>query len=286
MRTETSTNPAEHPAPTSRADMAGKAALQASAPLFALDAVGFSIGERALLEPLTLDLPAGQVIGLLGHNGSGKSTLLKLLARQQRPTRGNLRFAGRPIESWDNRGFARKVAYLPQQTPPAAGMLVRELVALGRYPWHGALGRFGQRDRDKVREAMALTDIEPFADRLVDTLSGGERQRAWLAMLVAQDADCLLLDEPIAALDLAHQLEVLTLVRQLSHRQGLGIVVVLHDVNMAARFCDEIVALHSGRLVARGTPEQIVRPDILRAIYGVEVGVMPHPDSGRPLAFV
>ncbi|KRE22661.1 iron-hydroxamate transporter ATP-binding subunit [Bosea sp. Root483D1] len=266
--------------------MAGKAALQASAPLFALDAVGFSIGERALLEPLTLDLPAGQVIGLLGHNGSGKSTLLKLLARQQRPTRGNLRFAGRPIESWDNRGFARKVAYLPQQTPPAAGMLARELVALGRYPWHGALGRFGQRDRDKVREAMALTDIEPFADRLVDTLSGGERQRAWLAMLVAQDADCLLLDEPIAALDLAHQLEVLTLVRQLSHRQDLGIVVVLHDVNMAARFCDEIVALHSGRLVARGTPEQIVRPDILRAIYGVEVGVMPHPDSGRPLAFV
>lgn len=267
-------------------DGAAETSLRANEPLFALDNVGFSIAGRELLEPLTLDLAASRVIGLLGHNGSGKSTLLKLLARQQRPSRGALRFAGRPIEAWDNRAFARKVAYLPQQTPPAAGMLVKELVALGRYPWHGALGRFSQRDRDKVAQAMALADIEPFAERLVDSLSGGERQRAWLAMLVAQDADCLLLDEPIAALDLAHQIEVLALVRQLSHQAGLGIVVVLHDVNMAARFCDEIIALHSGRLVARGTPDQIVRPEILHAIYGVEVGVMPHPDSGRPLAFV
>jgi iron-chelate-transporting ATPase len=283
MQTEAIASAAERP---HAAPPAIEAAPQTSAPLFTLEGVGFSIADRVLLEPLSLDLGAGKVIGILGHNGSGKSTLVKLLARQQRPSRGILRFAGRPIESWDSRAFARKIAYLPQQTPPAAGMLVRELVALGRYPWHGALGRFGQRDRDKVREAMLLTDIEPFADRLVDTLSGGERQRAWLAMLVAQDAECLLLDEPIAALDLAHQLEVLTLVRQLSHERGLGIVVVLHDVNMAARFCDEIVALHSGRLVARGTPEQIVQPDILRAIYGVEVGVMPHPQGGRPLAFV
>jgi ferric hydroxamate transport system ATP-binding protein len=259
---------------------------QTDTPLFTLEGVGFSIADRVLLEPLSLGLGAGKVIGILGHNGSGKSTLVKLLARQQRPSCGVLRFAGRPIESWENRAFARKVAYLPQQTPPAAGMLVRELVALGRYPWHGALGRFGQRDRDKVAQAMALTDMERFADRLVDTLSGGERQRAWLAMLVAQDADCLLLDEPIAALDLAHQLEVLTLVRRLSHRAGLGIVVVLHDVNMAARFCDDILALNSGRLVARGAPEQIVQPDILNAIYGVEIGVMPHPRGGPPLAFV
>lgn len=283
MQTEAIAGAAErsHAAP-----LAGKTAPQPSQPLFALDAVGFSIANRVLLEPLSLDLGAGKVIGILGHNGSGKSTLVKLMARQQRPSRGVLRFAGCPIENWNNRAFARKVAYLPQQTPPAAGMLVKELVALGRYPWHGALGRFGQRDRDKVAEAMTLTDIERFADRLVDSLSGGERQRAWLAMLVAQDAECLLLDEPIAALDLAHQLEVLTLARQLSHQRGLGIVVVLHDVNMAARFCDDIVALHSGRLVARGTPEQIVRPDILQAIYGVEIGVMPHPQGGRPLAFV
>lgn len=277
---------ADHSEAILPAGMTGERRLETSEPLFALEGVGFSIADRVLLEPLSLDLGAGKVIGILGHNGSGKSTMVKLLARQQRPSRGVLRFAGRPIESWDNRAFARRVAHLPQQTPPAAGMLVKELVALGRYPWHGALGRFGQRDRDKVAEAMALTDIEPFADRLVDTLSGGERQRAWLAMLVAQDAECLLLDEPIAALDLAHQMEVLTLVQRLSHEHGLGIVVVLHDVNMAARFCDELIALHSGRLVARGTPEEIVRPEVLRMIYGVEVGVIAHPHGGRPLAFV
>lgn len=286
MQTEAPASPAARADTISPARMSGERLLETNGPLFALEEVGFSIAGRVLLEPLTLDLGPGKVIGLLGHNGSGKSTLVKLLARQQRPSRGVLRLSGRPIESWDSRAFARKIAYLPQQTPPAAGMLVEELVALGRYPWHGALGRFGQCDREKVAEAMALTDIARFAGRQADSLSGGERQRAWLAMLVAQDAQCLLLDEPIAALDLAHQLDVLALVQRLSHERGLGIVVVLHDVNMAARFCDEIVALHSGRLVARGTPEQIVRPDILQAIYGVEVGVMPHPKGRWPLAFV
>lgn len=256
------------------------------APPFELDAVRFAIGDRTLLSPLTLELPAGKVTGLIGHNGSGKSTLLKLLARQIPATGGELRFGGRAIGDLGGRAFARKVGYLPQQPPTAAGMLVRELVALGRYPWHGAIGRFGRRDRDKVAEAMALTDVTPFAERFVDSLSGGERQRAWLAMLVAQSAEWLLLDEPIAALDLAHQMEVLALVRQLSRQAGLGVVIILHDVNMAARFCDEIIALHSGRLVARGTPDQVVRPDVLRAIYGIDVGVMPHPDGGRPLAFV
>ncbi len=163
-----------------------------------------------------------------------------------------MRFEGKALPHWGNRPLARKLAYLPQQTPPAAGMLARELVALGRYPWHGALGRFGEADRAKVEEAMALTGTGPLADRLVDTLSGGERQRVWLAMLVAQDPQCLLLDEPTSALDIAYQIEVLALIRQLSHAKGLGVVIVLHDINMAARFCDEILALRAGRLIARG----------------------------------
>lgn len=170
----------------------------AGEPLFELDSVAFAIPERVLLEPLTLTLPARRVVGLIGHNGSGKSTLVKLLARQQPTSFGVIRFEGRALKQWGDRAFARKVAYLPQTTPPASGMLVKELVALGRYPWHGALGHFGQVDRDKVEEAIALTDIASLADRLVDTLSGGERQRVWLAMLVAQDAECLLLDEPIS----------------------------------------------------------------------------------------
>ncbi len=263
-----------------------EAASGTTGPLFALDDVAFALPERTLLGPLSLTLPAKRVVGLIGHNGSGKSTLVKLLARQQQPSAGPVRFAGRPLPKWGDRDFARKVGYLPQQTPPATGMLVKELVALGRYPWHGALGRFSATDREKVAEAMALTDVEIFADRLVDTLSGGERQRAWLAMLVAQDTECLLLDEPISALDVAHQVEVLALVRRLAHERGLAVIVVLHDVNMAARFCDEIVALRGGRLLARGTPDAIMTPPQLETIYGIAMGVMRHPDTGEPMGFV
>jgi iron complex transport system ATP-binding protein len=258
----------------------------AEAPLFELTDVSFAIPERTLLHPLTLTLPGRRVIGLIGHNGSGKSTLIKLLARQQPASGGAIAFEGRTLSDWSERPFARRVAYLPQQTPPASGMLVKELVALGRYPWHGPLGRFGATDREKVREAMALADVEPFADRLVDTLSGGERQRVWLAMLVAQDAQFLLLDEPISALDITHQVEVLALVQRLSRERGLGVVVVLHDVNMAARFCDEILALQKGRLIARGTPDEIMTPHQLQAIYGIAMDVIPHPVTGQPVSFV
>lgn len=254
--------------------------------LFALEGVSRMVAGRALLQPLTLELPARRMVGLIGHNGSGKSTLLKLLARQLPPSAGTIRLGDAPLPQWGARAFGRKVAYLPQQLPPAAGLLVKELVALGRYPWHGALGRFSPVDRIKVDEAMALTGVAPFADRLVDTLSGGERQRAWIAMLVAQDTQCLLLDEPISALDIAHQIEVLALVRRLSGERGLAVVVVLHDVNMAARFCDEILALRQGHLIARGAPDHLVTPEALAAIYGIAMGVMPHPAWSCPLAFI
>ncbi|QJP16869.1 ATP-binding cassette domain-containing protein [Starkeya sp. ORNL1] len=255
-----------------------------AAPLFELDEVGFSIAGRALLEPLSLRLAARRMVGLVGHNGSGKSTLLKILARQQPATTGTVRFEGKALPHWGNRALARKLAYLPQQTPPAAGMLARELVALGRYPWHGALGRFGEADRAKVEEAMALTGTGPLADRLVETLSGGERQRVWLAMLVAQDTQCLLLDEPTSALDIAYQIEVLALVRRLSHAKGLGVVIVLHDINMAARFCDEILALRAGRLIAHGAPADIMHPQQLRTIYGLEMDVLTHPATSALVA--
>jgi iron complex transport system ATP-binding protein len=175
---------------------------------------------------------------------------------------------------------------MPQFTPPAESMTVRELVGLGRFPWHGALGRFSAYDAAKVEKALEQTDLLPLAKRLVDSLSGGERQRAWLAMMLAQDTRCLLLDEPTSALDIAHQVEMLALVRELSRERGIGVVVVLHDVNMAARYCDEIIALRSGRMVARGTPDEIVDPPMLDRIYGLAMGVMPHPATGVPISYV
>jgi len=223
---------------------------------------------------------------VVGHNGSGKSTLLKLLARQQNPSGGHIRFEGKPIEGWRSRAFARRLAYLPQSLPQAEGMLVGELVALGRYAWHGALGRFDDADRTSVSEAIALMGIDAFSDREVDTPSDGERQCAWLAMLVAQDVRTLLLDELIAALDVTHRMEVLGLVQRLSQDRGLSVLVVLHDVNMAARYCDEILAMHSGRLIARGTSSETMTPAMLERIYGLPLGVMKHPADGRSLSFI
>lgn len=254
--------------------------------LFVLDTVGVDIGARAILADVSLRLEAGKIYGLVGANGSGKSTLVKLLARQARPTRGGLWFEGAEIGALPPRAFARAVAYMPQFTPPAEGMTVKELVALGRFPWHGAFGRFGAGDAAKVAAALADTGLEPLAGRLVDTLSGGERQRAWLAMMLAQDTRCLLLDEPTSALDIAHQVEVLQLVKRLNRARGLGAIVVLHDVNMAARLCDEIVALKRGRLIANGPPAAIMTPARLAEIYDLPMGIIPHPESGEPIGYV
>ncbi|QGZ65356.1 ATP-binding cassette domain-containing protein [Paraburkholderia acidisoli] len=253
--------------------------------LYEIERASFVVGERTLLDDVSLTLKKGRVIGLIGHNGSGKSTLLKLLARQQQASAGSIAFEGRALRDWDHRAFAREVAYLPQQLPAADGMTVRELVALGRYPWHGALGRFTPKDREKVQEAMQLTDVEVFADRPVDSLSGGERQRVWIAMLIAQDSQCMLLDEPISALDIGHQLEVLGLIRRLSEEKGIGVVVVLHDINMAARFCDELVALKGGVLLEHGSADEMMTSATLAAIYGVPMGLVPHPDGGRPISY-
>lgn len=254
--------------------------------MFALDAVSFSLPERTLLQPLDLTIEHAHMVGLIGHNGSGKSTLLKLLARQQAPTAGHISLDGQPLQSWGQRDFARQVAYLPQHLPPADGLTARELVRYGRYPWHGALGRFSDEDHAQVERAMELTDTRMFAERLVDSLSGGERQRVWLAMLLAQNSRYLLLDEPISALDVAHQVEVLALVRELSQALDLGVLLVLHSIDMTARYCDRFIALHGGRLLASGTPAELMNAEMLQAIYGIPMGVMAHPEGKAPISYL
>lgn len=253
---------------------------------FATEGLTFCAGGRAILRSLDLRLDLPGVSALIGRNGSGKSTLLKLLARQQSPTEGRILFSGRPVEAWRRKDFARTVAYLPQETPQGLSVTVEELVAHGRYPWHGALGRFSTGDREKVLEAMRLTHVDGWAGRFVSTLSGGERQRAWIAMMIAQDARFLLLDEPTSALDMPQQVEILALLRRLSHERGLRVLIVMHDINMAARYCDRLYALKDGTLVAEGAPRDILTPAILHDIYGVGMEVIAHPTDGSPLAYV
>ncbi|WP_447957334.1 ATP-binding cassette domain-containing protein [Vreelandella sp. EE7] len=244
----------------------------------------FTIAGKPLLHAIEHTFEQGKVVGLIGHNGSGKSTLIKLLAQQQPLTEGAIHFDQRPLSQWGHREFARQVAYLPQQLPSAENLTSRELIGFGRYPWHGLLGRHTQKDKAAIERAIYLTHTEAFADRLVDTLSGGERQRVWLAMLLAQGSRFLLLDEPLAALDIAHQVEVLALVRKLCDELDLGVIIVLHDINMASRYCDELIALHSGRLLAQGTPGELMHAPTLEAIYGLPMQVIDHPSGHHSIA--
>lgn len=254
--------------------------------MFELSGVSVSVGRRMLLDGIELSFDGAGLVGLIGHNGSGKSTLLRVLARQLAPSAGQVRFGGRGLAEWGAREFARQLAYLPQDPPVAPGLTVRALVGLGRYAWHGALGQFSRTDRAAVEIAMERTGVQRFADRPVGELSGGERQCCWIAMCLAQEARCLLLDEPTAALDLAHQRMVLEVLRTLNREYRIGIVVVLHDINLAAQYCDELVALRGGRVIARGDAGAIMRAEQLRDIYAVELGLLPHPAGRAPIAYL
>lgn len=256
------------------------------AALYDLTDVTYDLPARRILQPLTLSLPAARVYAIIGANGSGKSSLIKLLARQHTPTSGRIAFQGRDLPAYTQRELARSIAYLPQFTPSAEGMTVRELTSLGRFPWHGAFGRFGDEDKAHVDAALQRMDLNRLEDRLVDRLSGGERQRVWLAMMLAQNPTCLLLDEPTSALDIAHQADLLKVVHGISRADGLSVLIVIHDVNMAARYCDEILAMRDGRLVAQGSPETILNPETLDDLFGLRMGVMPHPVSGEPMSYV
>ncbi|MFG6175968.1 ABC transporter ATP-binding protein [Halomonas sp. THAF12] len=252
--------------------------------MFEVQGATFEVNGKRLLHPVEHRFEEGKVYGLIGHNGSGKSTLIKLLAQQQPASQGQILLDDRAVRDWGQREFARRVAYLPQQLPSAENLTGHELIGFGRYPWRGLLGRHTSADKAAIERAIQLSHTEDFADRLVDTLSGGERQRVWLAMLLAQESRFLLLDEPLAALDIAHQVEVLALVRKLCHELGLGVIIVLHDINMASRYCDRLLALHSGRVLAHGAPDEMMTDTNLEAIYGLPMRVMPHPNGDHHIA--
>lgn len=241
--------------------------------LFSVTSLSYDVPGRRLIRDMNLEIPQGGVTALLGCNGSGKSTLIKLMAGQINPASGQITYGGRDLAAWPSRALARDLAYLPQVTPPAEGMRLRELVALGRYPWRGALGRFRPEDLAAVDRAITRCGLDAMADRLVDTMSGSKRQRGWIAMMLAQGARTLLLDEPTSALDVAHQVEVLGLVQRMCRYEGLTAIVVLHDVNMAARYCDHVVALAQGQILMQGPIRDLMHPAALARIYGLPMQV-------------
>lgn len=242
--------------------------------------------KRLILSLDQLDIDPSQFTVILGHNGSGKSTLMNLLARQLAPDRGQIRLANRALQDYSDRAFAKQVAFLPQHLPEASGLTVAELVRLGRFPWRGLLGRFNREDQQQIDLALEQTDLLHLADHLADSLSGGERQRAWIAMLLAQQAPLLLLDEPTSALDLAHQYELMTLLQTLNHQHGLGIVTILHDINLCCRYAQRIIALKAGQLFFDGQPEALLHADCLSQLYEIDIQLIAQPGRSLPLAMV
>lgn len=248
--------------------------------MFGLEGIRRSHAGREVLALGPLSLGREGVTAILGHNGSGKSTLMGLLARQDRADAGTITLCGRPLPAFSQRELARQVAYLPQRLPPVPGLTVSEVVALGRYPWRGAFARLNAADHARIEAALQAADCMHYAHHLAEHTSGGERQRAFIAMALAQDAPLLLLDEPTSALDLAHAHEVMRLLRHLADEAGRHVIVVLHDVNLATRFADRILALKAGRLTYDGTPAGLLRADRLSALYDIPMRLLEEP--GQP----
>jgi iron complex transport system ATP-binding protein len=240
---------------------------------------GYPASEAMVLQSLTLEIRSGEMVALVGPNGSGKSTLLRVLARVLAPRKGVVYLEGKSMREWPTREVARQLALLPQGPTLAAELTVEELVRLGRSPHQGIFGLPTRADSEAVQRAISDTGIEPFARRRVSELSGGERQRVWVAMALAQEPEVLLLDEPTTFLDLNHQLEVLDLIRYLNLERGITVVMVLHDLNQAARYCGRVVVLRQGSVYADGPAADVLTARTLREVFGVEGRVMPGPDG-------
>jgi iron complex transport system ATP-binding protein len=232
-----------------------------------------------VLRELDLEVAAGEIVALVGPNGSGKSTLLRALGRVLRPRGGVVVLDGRAMAEWPTREVARRLALLPQGPTLSNDLSVQELVWLGRSPHQGLLGLPTAGDHESVTWAMAETGIEALAGRQVASLSGGERQRVWLAMALAQRPQVLLLDEPTTFLDLSHQLEVLDLIRYLNQEHSLTVVMVLHDLNQAARYAGRVVVLRDGSVYAEGSPSEVLTLETLREVFGVDGRIMSGPDG-------
>jgi len=238
---------------------------------------------QVIIDALDLQLPAGKISVLIGSNGCGKSTLLKSLARLLKPQQGSVIINGADIQQRSTSAVARELAILPQMPSAPEGVTVRHLVALGRYPYQSWMQQWSKQDEAMVELALQQTGVQSLADRPVDALSGGQRQRVWIAMTLAQDTDIVLLDEPTTYLDLAHQIEVLDLLRELNRQQGKTIIMVLHDLNLACRYADHMVAVHQRTAFAQGKPSEILTEALVKQVFDLNCRIIADPFFGTPL---
>lgn len=246
------------------------------------DQVTLGYDGHVVVDGLSVEVPHGRVTAIVGSNGCGKSTLLRGLSRLLKPSAGQILLDGKAIHEWSTKEVARIVGLLPQSPIPPEGITVAELVARGRHPHQGLVRQWGRSDDEAVAEALRLTDTLSLAARPVDSLSGGQRQRAWIAMVLAQQTDLLLLDEPTSFLDVAHAVELLDLVTDLNLR-GSTVVMVLHDLNLAARYSDHLIAMRGGAIVREGGPHEVVTSDVVEEVFGIPCQIATDPVSSTPM---
>ncbi|RZT85306.1 iron complex transport system ATP-binding protein [Pseudonocardia sediminis] len=245
--------------------------------------VRLGYGDHVVVDGLDFDVLPGTVTAVIGPNGCGKSTLLRALGRLLSPLSGQVLLDGKRIDKTPTREVAKVLGILPQSPLAPEGLTVGDLVSRGRHPHQAWYRQWSSDDEEAVAEALDWTGIGDLADRPVDELSGGQRQRAWISMALAQGTDLLLLDEPTTFLDLAHQVDVLELVRRLHTEAGRTVVMVLHDLNLAARYADHLVAMRDGRIVAAGDPSDVITAPMLADVFGLRAHVIPDPVTGTPM---
>jgi iron complex transport system ATP-binding protein len=250
-----------------------------------LTATGLSAGygEDEILHGLDLAVPPGKITVIVGANACGKSTLLRAMSRLLAPRQGQVLLDGKSIHRTPPRELARTLGLLPQSPIAPEGITVADLVSRGRHPHQSLFSRWTRADDEAVDAALNATKTSDLAERPVDELSGGQRQRVWIAMALAQQTEILLLDEPTTFLDISHQIEVLDLLTDLNHARGTTVVMVLHDLNLAARYADHLVAMTGGRVHVSGTPEAVLTEDNVRQVFGLESRMITDPTSGRPI---
>lgn len=240
-------------------------------------------GDRVIVDGLDLDVHTGVITTVIGPNGCGKSTLLRSLGRLLKPKAGRVLLDGKAISSMKTKEVARVLGMLPQAPTAPEGLTVADLVSRGRHPHQSWIRQWSSDDENEVANALELTGVSDLADRPVDELSGGQRQRAWISMALAQGTDILLLDEPTTYLDLAHSVEVLDLVDRMHEDLGRTVVMVLHDLNLAVRYSDQLIVMSEGRIVMSGTPQDVISEELLLEVFGLEATVIDDPVSDRPL---
>ncbi len=245
--------------------------------------VRLGYGEREIVRDLSVTVPPGRITVIVGPNACGKSTLLRSMARLLAPTAGAVLLNGRSIQEMPTKEVAAVLGILPQSPTAPEGITVSDLVGRGRYPHQGWFRRWSAEDDEAVAQALLSTDVLELADRPVDELSGGQRQRVWIAMALAQRTDILLLDEPTTYLDASHQLDVLDLLTDLNRERGVTMVAVLHDLNLACRYADHMIAMKGGRILAEGAPVDIVTEELVGEVFGMRCSVIEDPASATPM---